>query len=100
MFVVVNLTVVGEHQRPQHHRLMTRRGRILDGEPTETEGRARMGPNTLVVGTPMAQALRHELDCFAAGPRPDDTDYAAHGRQSSATPAFRNVPLAIGRRFV
>jgi hypothetical protein len=59
-----------------------------------------MGPNTLVVRTPMAQALRHELDCFAAGSRPDDTDYAAHGRQSSATPAFRNVPLAIGQRFV
>jgi len=97
MFVVVNLTVVGEHQRPQDHGLMPREGRILDGEPAETEGRARMGPNTLVVGTPMAQALRHELDCFAAGSRPDDTDYAAHGRQSSAT---RHVPLAIGQRFV
>jgi hypothetical protein len=48
----------------------------------------------------MTQPLRHELYCFAARAGSDDADYATHGRQSSATPALRNVSLAIGQRFV
>jgi hypothetical protein len=58
------------------------------------------GPHAVAVRTPMTQPLRHELYCFAARAGSDDTDYATHGRQSSATPALRNVSLAIGQRFV
>jgi hypothetical protein len=52
--------------------------------------RARLAPNAVAVGAPMAQTLGHELDCFDACARSDDADYAAHGRQSSATPDLMN----------
>jgi hypothetical protein len=93
--VVVYLTVISEHEMPQDHGLMTALGQILNGEPTETEGRARIGPNAGVVRAPMPQALRHELYGFAARSRSDDADYATHGAQSSATPGLRNVPLGL-----
>ncbi len=59
-----------------------------------TQDRSRRAPNTVAVRAPVAQTLRHELDCFDACARSDDTDYAAHGRQSSATPGPRNVRRA------
>src|ERR1700688_534252 len=85
MFVIIYLTVIGERQRPQHHGLMTALGQILDGEPAVPKGHAWSGPNAVAVRAPMTQALRHELNCFAARARSDNTDYATHGRQSSAT---------------
>src|SRR6266403_184431 len=105
MLVIIDLTVVGEHQRPPHHRLVAALGQILDGQPAVSQYRARPAPDAIAVGSPVAQTLRHELDCFDSRARSDDAVYAAHGRQSSATPGLRNVPLdnvslAIGRRFV
>src|ERR1019366_292764 len=98
LLVVVDLAVVGKHQRAQHHGLRPCRGRILDGEPPVPQCGSRRGPNALAVRATMPQALRHGLDCVAARARSDDTDYAAHGRQSSATsglPCTASHPAAL-----
>src|SRR5450631_1433907 len=99
MLVIIDLTVVREDERTQHHGLTAAFGQILYGESPVSQGRARRAPQAVAVGSAMLHALRHEPRGCAARSRSDDTDYAAHARQSSATDGSE-VPLAIGRLFV
>ena len=85
VLVIVDLAVVREHMRAQHHRLVAARRQIQDRQPAVTENDARLAPHAFTVRSAMPQTLRHGVDRVNAGSRTDDPGDSAHGRQSIAT---------------
>ena len=82
--VIVELAVVGQHLRAEHHGLMAAVRQIQNRQPAVRQGDARLAPHAFAVGTAMPQALRHAAGDLGARPRTDNSRYTTHGRQSSA----------------